>query len=353
MEEKAIKFAAWNLLALTVLFGWLFGKLPEIRVWAEERAEERLAEEELAEETIEMNSLEIKDTEVADQGQMHQLRLTLPEGVSGEEVTVVNDYMNQKILIEIPHTMGSYFDNDPISGSSNHIENIAYLQAKEEDIIEIAMDMVYELETDYDTDYYYFDFLTPQEVYDKVVVIDAGHGGRAVGATKQGICEKDINLAIVLQIKEIMDQNEANIGVYYTRTDDSNPTFDQRVQLANKAEADLFISIHNNSMASGRMSSTSGTQVMYSESDTSEPGSKNLAQICMEEVTEGLGSNNRGLVKGDKIYIIRTSEVPVALIEVGFMTNEEELKLLNSEEYQKKTAEALYHAILRAFEEGY
>lgn len=75
---------------------------------------------------------------------------------------------------------------------------------------------------------------------------------------------------------------------------------------------------------------------MYNESDESELGSKRLAQICLEEVTGQLQSRNRGLVEGDSIYIIRTSKVPVALIEVGFMTNQQELDLLRSEDYQKK-----------------
>ena len=57
--------------------------------------------------------------------------------------------------------------------------------------------------------------------------------------------------------------------------------------------------------------------------------------------------------KGNDIYIIRTSEVPVALIEVGFMTNGEELAKLNSPDYQKQVAEGIYQAILRAFDEGY
>jgi N-acetylmuramoyl-L-alanine amidase len=185
------------------------------------------------------------------------------------------------------------------------------------------------------------------------VVVDAGHGGRAPGATKQGINEKDIDLGIVLQLKKIFDNSGGNIGVYYTRTDDSNPTFDQRVQLANKSQADLFISIHNNSTKSGRMSSTHGTQVMYSESDTKELGSKAFAQICLDHVTEALESRDKGLVEGDEIYIIRTSEVPVALIEVGFMTNQEELNLLNSTDYQKKAAEGVYDAVLDAFAKGY
>ena len=58
-------------------------------------------------------------------------------------------------------------------------------------------------------------------------------------------------------------------------------------------------------------------------------------------------------MEGDEIYIIRTSEVPVALIEVGFMTNQEELNLLNSTDYQKKAAEGVYDAVLDAFAIGY
>lgn len=98
------------------------------------------------------------------------------------------------------------------------------------------------------------------------------------------------------------------------------------------------------------MSGTKGTQVMYSETSAE---SEAFAEICLEEVTSALGSRNKGLVEGNSIYIIRTSEVPVALIEVGFMTNQEELDLLRTEEYQRQAAEGIYEAILQAFEEGY
>ena len=152
-------------------------------------------------------------------------------------------------------------------------------------------------------------------------------------------------------MKEILDTDE-KIGVYYTRLDDSNPSYDERVGLANKAEADLFISIHNNSTTGSRLSKINGTQVMYDE-EKEDAVSKDFARICLEEVTAACGSKDKGLVKGNDIYIIRTSEVPVALIEVGFMTNGEELAKLNSPDYQKQVAEGIYQAILRAFDEGY
>jgi N-acetylmuramoyl-L-alanine amidase len=350
MEEKVLKITTVTLLILTVLFCVILPYLPKIHTMQMEAQEERLAREELEAEQTKMKDLELLETSDEEGTLGSQLCLNLPEGVSGSEITVTNDYLTQTVRIEIPQIDADYFDKYPISGSSNHIDNMSYSKSGSEGVIEIAMDQVYELEESYDEEHYYFNFLTPHEVYDKVVVIDAGHGGRAPGASKQGIYEKNIDLAILLSLKEIFDESDENIGVYYTRTDDSNPTFDQRVQLANKSEADLFISIHNNSTGSGRMSSTNGTQVMYDEESES---SKQLAQICLEEVTEALGSRNKGLVEGDSIYIIRTSEVPVALIEVGFMTNQEELKRLNSEEYQQQAAQGIYEAILRAFEEGY
>lgn len=349
MEEKALKFAAVSLTILTVLVCFLLPKFPELHTMAVEAREQRLAEEEFAASQSQMEDLALLE-ETEETGLGGQLRLRLPEGVDGSQVQIINDYVTQTVRIEIPQTDTGYFDNYPIVGSSNNIDTLSYLQVGDSGIIEIVMDRVYELDMNYDTDYYYFNFLSPHEIYDKVVVVDAGHGGRAPGATKQGVNEKDIDLAIVLQLQEIFAESSENIGVYYTRTDDSNPTFDQRVQLANKSDADLFISVHNNSIGNGRMSSTSGTQVMY---DEESKASRDFAQICLEEVTEQLGSKDKGLVEGDSIYIIRTSEVPVALIEVGFMTNQEELDLLRTEEYQRQAAQGIYNAILRAFEEGY
>ena len=67
---------------------------------------------------------------------------------------------------------------------------------------------------------------------------------------------------------------------------------------------------------------------MYSESYEGEPSGKAFAQICLEEVVSSFESRSLGLIEGDPIYIVRSSEVPVALIEVGFMTNREELEKL-------------------------
>lgn len=284
-----------------------------------------------------------------------QLRLELPLGVAGSDLQVKQDYVTQTIDILIPFADEAYFYEYPMLGRSDNIDSLTYESRQGYGVVEFVTNRVYELDTSYDEDYFYIDFLTPQDVYDKVVVIDAGHGGNTPGATKQGIYEKDIDLAIVLKLKEIFDASaDKSIGVYYTRTEDMNPSFENRVGLANNSDANLFISIHNNSTQSGRMSSINGTQVMYDELKADvERGTKGLAQICLEEVTAAAGSSSKGLVEGNEIYIIRNSKVPVALIEVGFMTNQKELDNLRSDEYQRKVAQGIYNAIMRALGEGY
>lgn len=287
-------------------------------------------------------------------GEIHfpqQLRIELPKGCDAKEVEIRQDYVTQTVDLIIPTDSPEFLYETPLVGSSRNISDVVMDYAGGKAVIEIVLDKVFETQKTCSGKYLYLDFVSPHEIYDKVVVIDAGHGGNAPGAAKQGICEKDIDLKIVKELKELLDGNE-NIGVYYTRLDDSNPSFDARSGLANKAEADLFISIHNNSMTGTKYSEIHGTQVMYDEKKADKE-SKDFAKICLEEVTAACGSADKGLVKGNDIFIIRTAKVPTALIEVGFMTNTEELEKLNSKDYQKKTAKGIYNAIFRAFEEGY
>ncbi len=284
-----------------------------------------------------------------------QIRLQLPLGVEGKDLTVTENYVTRTVDIRIPYAGEDYFYEYPILGSGKNIESLTYEFHKNYGVVQLMMEKVFELNSSCDGDYFYLDFLTPQELYDKVVVIDAGHGGDDPGTKKQGICEKDINLDILLELKELFDaQKDASIGVYYTRTDDQNPTLESRMELADKSDADLFISIHNNATKSGMMSSINGTQVIYDEQRAKEePTVENWARICLEEVTAVTGSSNKGLVADSGEDITGNTKVPAAWIKVGFMTNQTELDLLRSKEYQSKAAQGIYNAVMRAFAEGY
>ncbi len=243
----------------------------------------------------------------------------------------------------------------PKPGISDPAEDIGitYKQEGAEKLYTVIIDIV--LDSNYapvlyqDEDNVYIALRRPKDIYDKIVVIDAGHGGKDCGSFSQGeqYYEKDMNLDIVLKLKEMLDQED--LKVYYTRTEDITLFLNPRVNFANEVEADLFISIHCNSNESAE---PSGSEVLYNEN---EPNgglqSKRLAKIALEEITNVTNRVNRGLVPGSEMVIVGKSRIPVALIEVAFMSNRQDLDFLLKDENKENIAEAVYKVILRAFDE--
>lgn len=286
-----------------------------------------------------------------DQG---ELKIEIPDEIDGKNITVTNDLVHKTIYVRFAGYSEDYAKKYSVRGSSDNITGLSYYREGENGILEISLDRSCEMSYSYEAGHLCMKLIDPHDIYDKIVVIDAGHGGTQPGAVKRNIIEKDINLAIVQALKEIVDaESDESIGVYYTRLDDSHVELADRADLANNLEADLFISIHNNASHSGRFNDENGTLVMYSPKEGDMHNSEHLSRICLENVCEAAGSKNLGLLSADNIYIIRSSKVPVALIEVGYMTNHEELDKLITPEYQKRVAQGVYNAIKEAFEEGF
>lgn len=351
MERKVLRCITGILAVLTIAVSFVLLNYPDLHVYALQKNVEFSARRKSGYSVLDLmrDETEILKGNTQDVRLQKQLRLELPEGVSAQDVKIENQYIYRTIEIALPRIDESYFYDYPMIGSSDHITDITFETEKDGGVISIVMDDVYELDLDREGEFLYLDFVDPREIYDKIIVVDAGHGGNAPGATKQGISEKDIDLSIVKQLKILLDDGDEKIGVYYTRLDDTNPSLENRVALANDLSADLFLSVHNNSTASGRMSGINGTEVMYRVSDTTGR-SKQFAEICLDHLLQQLGSQSKGVVAGDDIYIIRTATMPVALVEVGFMTNQEELEKLSSPEYQKACATALYDAMMQMLE---
>lgn len=270
-----------------------------------------------------------------------QLSLELPKGLEEAGVSVENDYRKRKVILHIPEAGEDYLDGHPFVGRMDHIKGIRM----EDGLLELAMDGVYEVQSSVEGGWLHLDFLAPWQEYETIIVIDAGHGGSASGDTKQQVMEKDLNLSIVRRLKSLLEGDGGSIGVYYTRTEDENPSFEQRLQLAEAVRADVFLSIHCHSSGDGQMSEENGTEAMYDEEK--EDGSRQLAEIFLQEVSNSLGSKANGLFPGNRDYVLRSSRVPAVSVAVGYMTNQEELDKLKTAEYQGRAAQGLYQAILR------
>ena len=216
---------------------------------------------------------------------------------------------------------------------------------------EVTMEFnsVYEVTVAEDAEFYYFSLVRPHEKYDKIVVIDAGHGGIDTGTSGGGVNESNVNLSVVKYAKEMLDAQD-NWKVYYTRLDDSMIDLSPRVEFINALHADMIISVHCNHHP---LSTVNGVEVMYSGKQGVDDtfNSRYLADLCTSYVAEATGLKRRPLVeRSSNLHIIKYCTMPMALIEFGFMSNTKDLALLTSEENQRACADAIYRVIESAYE---
>lgn len=191
----------------------------------------------------------------------------------------------------------------------------------------------------------------------KTIALDAGHGGPDGGASsKAGVIEKDINLAITLQLRDYLQQ--AGAIVVMTRETDTDladagtkgyskrktEDLHNRADMINEKNADMFLSVHLNSIPSPKWK---GAQTFYY---TNNPNNSNLATLIQLELKRNLENTDRVAKPADKtVYLLKTLKIPSALVEVGFLSNPEEARLLADEKYQKMLAASIYQGVLRFY----
>lgn len=222
-----------------------------------------------------------------------------------------------------------------------------------------------------------------------VVVIDAGHGGHDPGALGRRGKEKNINLNVALRVGQLIESNCPDTKVVYTRTKDVFVALHQRAEIANKAKADLFISIHTNSLAS-RNAQVSGTEtytlglhktqenlevaqkensVILIEEDYQEqysgfnPNSaesyiifeflqdKNLSQsvhlarLIQQQFKQTARRTDKGVHQAG-FLVLRETSMPSVLVELGYITNPNEEAYLMSEQGVNALAKSIYQAFI-------
>lgn len=184
---------------------------------------------------------------------------------------------------------------------------------------------------------------------EKIVVIDAGHGGEdpgAIGYNSSGKAvayESHINLAISLLVGEKLEKS--GIKVVYTRDEDKYITLQGRSELANTIECDMFVSIHCNSIDNGQIN---GTQVYYHPD--SEIGTV-LAENIYNKMVDMTSLAPKETQNGSHLYVIRTTTSPAVLVETAFISNEKDRNYLMSKEGQETIAEAIYRGIIETMNE--
>lgn len=169
-----------------------------------------------------------------------------------------------------------------------------------------------------------------------VIALDPGHGGHDPGAvTADGVHEKDIALSVARQCADAL--RAQGFRVMLTRTDDHYLPLQQRIDIALADEAGLFISIHANAAWNP---DARGAEVFYSDGMFQPAESADLAAACFHALTPVTPWPDRA-VKPAEFHVLRENPIPSALVELGFMTNEDEIALLTSTIYRSALARAL------------
>ena len=173
-----------------------------------------------------------------------------------------------------------------------------------------------------------------------LVVLDAGHGGRDPGAVCDGVHEADVNLALLESVSELLAADE-RLEVKATRTLDIYVTLEDRIAVANDADAALYLSIQSNAC---EYPDVTGVETLVSDTLSEGDPSWQFAEILQDTVCKATGARDRGVREQD-LYLHR-AEMPAALIEVGFLTNDEERTKLLDPTYHQTIAQGLYDGIV-------
>ena len=187
---------------------------------------------------------------------------------------------------------------------------------------------------------------------DVTIVIDPGHGGRDPGKVGvNGSLEKDINLAIALRLRDILEGK--GINVIMTRTEDvglysesdsnkKRADLNKRIEIINSSGCLFAVSIHQNSFT---QESVKGAQVFYHAD--SEAGEK-LAITLQEQIKETINDGNHRKAKSNtSYYMLKHTKCPLVIVECGYLSNRKEADLLIDPEYQEKMARAISSGILK------
>lgn len=178
----------------------------------------------------------------------------------------------------------------------------------------------------------------------RIIILDPGHGGKDPGAVSGSVSEKSITLKVGTQVKQLLEN--AGAKVYMTRTGDTYPSLQDRVDFTQANYGEIFVSIHVNSAAN---TSAQGTETYYAIS-TGDMYQEDidLATFINNQIVNNLNMKNRG-VKQEQYYVIRNMVIPSILVELGFLSNSQDRNKMTNDQYVTLFAESIYNGILQYY----
>lgn len=286
--------------------------------------------------------------ESSDNGK-NQFVIPLEDSIMAEDVQIENHYVEKELWIGLNGATNDFYSREYVTGNLECVSYGGYDITDDTLWIKLVMKDIYEFESTMNNGKLTIKIAKPREIYDKIVVIDAGHGGADKGDINGRLCEKDVALNVALLLKEKL--SDSDIKVYYTRTEDISIDDEKRVNLANGADADMLISIHTDFSAEP---TENGITTVYNPYYFIQDfDSISLADKVERSVLSATGATAKGLVEATKENVlVNQATVPVAQINIGYLSSEDESALLSQKEYQEMISDGIYNAIIEIYEEN-
>ncbi len=277
------------------------------------------------------------------------VQLKKPSGLSSNSITTTDDYHNRRLILNIKGNYSSFFKNSSnryIAPDSNFRSySVSYSGGYTRIYIRPRKNTIKAYQVTQTASYIKVRYAAPKSIYKRIIVIDAGHGGKDSGATAYGYKEKNMTLKIVQAAKKYFDNNP-NYKVYYTRLSDTYPSLSARSDLANNVGADRFYSVHINSAGS----SSTGTETLYNSKgykSTSGLTSYKWSAAIHPYIRSATGFKNRGLVNRTGLAVLRHTKTASTLTEIGFISNKSEAKKMNKN--LSNYGKAVYNSVAASF----
>lgn len=297
----------------------------------------------------------------------NRLMIAAPGAAKPIVSTMKNPY---RIIVDFPHAVFAENFNGDLAGKTvignlqGKLDITGYPQVSEvryalfssdpstvRFVIQMTGDFSYEVSMDESSGLTTVDLNVPSATFapigavsgsgKPVVVLDAGHGGTQPGAvSRTKKLEKDFNLAVILKAASLLEQEE-NITVILTRSNDSTLGLQERVKIAESVQANLFISLHANAMPSSYTNwhKVNGSETYYSRSESIP-----LAQIMHKHLVAGTGLKDNG-IRNKSLHVTRETSMPAVLLEAGYLTHANDEASLYTESLQNALAKEIVAGI--------
>ena len=279
-----------------------------------------------------------------------------------QQIEVIDISLMQRDFDDFALTYRFYYADAPLETDRHHIidddgivNEIIFNPSDNSISISTDIPAVFFVEYSHTSGNVYITAANPKELYDRIVIIDAGHGGADPGAIVGDVWESHIVLAISHYVYALFAESSSGIKAYMTRHDDSFVSDTHRSHIANTI-GDMFISIHTNTFRDD--TTVAGTEMLFNSNSPMDIygnlgrfdiANAALAQIMQNHVVAELGTRDRGIIERSDLYILNTSAIPTIFVEIDFKTNPAALANLLDSTYRQRVASAIYQGIVEAF----